>query len=609
MVKNLLQDLNPSQQKAVLHTEGPVLILAGAGSGKTRVLTYRVAYLIQEKGVDPANILMVTFTNKAAGEMKERIRKLLAQKKNIPLPFAGTFHSLSARILRRHPGSLGFSPHFQIYDENDSLQVIKKVMANLNLSEKEYHPQAIKHLISEAKNELIDEFEYPQYARSSWQKATSQVYQQYQRLLKKYQAMDFDDLLFKVVRLFQREARILSDYQNHFQYILVDEYQDTNLAQYELTRLLAGRWHNLCVVGDCSQSIYLWRGANFHNIFNLKNDFPELYTFRLEQNYRSTQKILDAATKVIKKNTSHPVLSLWTKNQSGEKIKIYEAQNERDEANFIIQVIKKEENNSKKANKTAVLYRTNAQSRIIEEACLHQGIPYVLVGGTKFYARQEIKDLLAYLRALLNPQDQVSLERIKKIGKRRLTDFQKTTSKVNPAKESTVDILDKILSATHYLDLFDSRDESDLSRLENIKELRSVALEFVNLSEFLENVALIQHESLPQNSAFFKKKEGNNFLSLMTLHAAKGLEFETVFLIGMEEGLFPHSRSMLDKEELEEERRLCYVGMTRAKQNLYLTYALRRLYFGRRVSNLLSRFIIDIPQELLEFSSHDKINL
>lgn len=594
MPKNLLKDLNPAQQKAVLHTEGPVLILAGAGSGKTRVLTYRVAYLIRNKGVDPQNILMVTFTNKAAEEMKQRIRKLL----NSPLPFAGTFHSLCARVLRRFGGYLNISSNYLIYDESDSLRLVKKAMKQLDISEKKFNPQTIAHLISDAKNELIDALEYPQYAQGYWQKTVAQVYLKYQQLLQKYQALDFDDLLLQTVRLFQKEKPVLENYQNRFQYVLVDEYQDTNLAQYELTRLLAKRWNNLCVVGDCSQSIYLWRGANFRNVLNFKNDFPNLFTFRLEQNYRSTQKILDAATNVIKKNTGHPILALWTKNQTGAPIKIYEAKDERDEVRFIIEAISEEN-----WGQTAVFYRTNAQSRVVEEACLRAGLPYVLVGGTKFYERQEIKDILAYLRVLVNPQDGVSLERIEKIGKKRLARFQELIVQKNFAKDrTTVEIIDEILEVTGYLELFDPHDESDLYRLENIKELRSVALEFDDLARFLENVALIQHESLPQDSPRLKKENKKNAVSLMTMHAAKGLEFETVFMIGLEEGLFPHSRSMLDKEELEEERRLCYVGMTRAKKNLYLTFARRRLYFGRRVQNPISRFLLDIPQGLLEFT-------
>jgi DNA helicase-2/ATP-dependent DNA helicase PcrA len=601
MTKSLLNDLNVDQQKAVSHTEGPVLILAGAGSGKTRVLTYRVAYLIAEKHVSPHNILMVTFTNKAAQEMKDRMRKLLGN--SYDLPFAGTFHSLAVKILRIEGMHINIAPNFVIYDEQDQLDAIKDVMKKLDLSTKSFNPNAVLHTISEAKNELISATEYPQYARGYFQEAVAKIYLSYQKLLKENDALDFDDLLASTVRLFQQNKEILTKYQEKYHYILVDEYQDTNKAQYVLTKYFAGRYHNICVVGDASQSIYRWRGADFRNIINFKNDYPDVREFHLEQNYRSTQKILDAAHGVISKNTTHPILKLWTEKTGGEKITLYEARTEHDEATYLVQTILQ---GNRPYTDFAVLYRTNAQSRVLEEAFLHNGIPYVLVGGTRFYERKEIKDVLAYLRLIANPKDTVSYNRVEKLGKGRLKkflDFADTIQKKHTlVNATTLELLDQVLATTEYLELYDANVEEEAYRLENIKELRSVATEFPVLTEFLETVALIetQEKKLP-------KKEEQRYLSqgtvtLMTLHAAKGLEFPIVFIVGMEEGLFPHSRALMDKEELEEERRLCYVGITRAKEKLYLTYANRRLFFGTRTQNMISRFIADIPQHVIDLN-------
>jgi DNA helicase II / ATP-dependent DNA helicase PcrA len=601
MADSLLNDLNSDQQKAVSSTEGPVLILAGAGSGKTRVLTYRVAYLISEKHISPHNILMVTFTNKAAEEMKDRMKKLLKNK--YELPFAGTFHSLCVKILRIEGKHIGLAPNFVIYDEQDQLDAIKDVMKKLDLSVKNFNPRAVLHTISEAKNELISATEYPQYARGYFQEAVAKVYLAYQKLLKDNEALDFDDLLNRTVKLFQQQKEILSKYQEKYHYVLVDEYQDTNKAQYTLTKYFAGRYHNICVVGDASQSIYRWRGADFRNIINFKNDYPKTKEFHLEQNYRSTQKILDAAHGVISKNTSHPILKLWTEKTGGEKITLYEARTEHDEASYLVQTILQ---GNRPFTDFAVLYRTNAQSRVIEEAFLHSGIPYILVGGTRFYDRKEIKDVLAYLRLIANPKDTVSYNRVEKVGKGRLKkflDFADTVKNDNALVDlTTLELLDQILAATEYLELYDANVEEEAYRLENIKELRSVATEFPILMEFLETVALIetQEKKLP------KKEEQHHFsqgtVTLMTLHAAKGLEFPIVFIVGMEEGLFPHSRALMDKEELEEERRLCYVGITRAKEKLYLTYANRRLFFGTRTQNMISRFIADIPQHAIDLN-------
>lgn len=605
MMSDFLNDLNKEQQAAVKKTEGPVLILAGAGSGKTRVLTYRVIYLIKEKRVSPFNILMVTFTNKAAGEMKERIIKLLANNEsritNNDLPFAGTFHSLCAKILRTEGKYLSVPANFLIYDEQDTLDAIREVMKKLDISTKSFNPTAVLHTISEAKNELVSAIEYPQYARGYFQETVAKVYLEYQKLLKENEALDFDDLLMKVVQLFEKNPEVLARYQEKYHYILIDEYQDTNRAQYILAKQLAGRFRNICVVGDASQSIYRWRGADFRNIVNFKNDYPEVAIFHLEQNYRSTQIILDAAFGVISKNTTHPILKLWTDKKAGERILLYEARTEHDEAAFLIQTILQA---GRPFTDFAVLYRTNAQSRVLEEAFLHAGIPYVLVGGTRFYERKEIKDVLSYLRLVSNPKDTVSYKRVEKLGKGRLEKFLEFAAEVKKENRlvglTTLELLDQIIEKTSYLDLYNANIEEEAYRLENIKELRSVATEFPVLTEFLETVALIEQEYQP---ARLEREKKRNAVTLMTLHAAKGLEFPVVFIIGMEEGLFPHSRALMDREELEEERRLCYVGVTRAKEKLYLTYANRRLYFGTRTQNMISRFVADIPQHILEFNA------
>lgn len=591
MASGILKDLNAEQRAAVTFDDGPLLILAGAGSGKTRAIIYRVAHLIGEKGINPSQILLTTFTNKAANEMRERLLRLVGEAP----PFTGTFHSLCAKILRKHGSTIGIPPSYVIYDERDQEKVVKQAILTLNLSVRDFKPRSVLGTISSAKNELIGASEYPQYARGHWQKAVARIYPQYQKLLRQYQALDFDDLLMEVVLLFERESTVLSNFQDRFRYVLVDEYQDTNHAQYVLTKQLCGKWKNLTCVGDASQSIYMWRGADFRNLTKLQSDFPDLTIVNLERNYRSTQTILDAAYGVISHNNTHPVLCLWTNRKGGEKITVYEAKDEKDEAEFILRQIDNLSNaNTQLSLKDfAVLYRTNAQSRVVEEAFIRTGVAYVLVGGTRFYERKEIKDCLAYLRLLSNPKDLVSFQRVQKLGKRRLSKFFEFSEKYKAGKpkssQKTLDLLDRILKATGYLDLFDRKDESDLARLENIKELRSVAAEFPDLSQFLENVALVEQEHLPDHPVKDRKKR--HAATLMTLHAAKGLEFPVVFIIGMEEGLFPHSRSMLEKDELEEERRLCYVGITRAKNRLFLSYARRRLYFGRYGSNIISRFL------------------
>ena len=592
MENDLLKDLNQQQKDAVATTDGPMIILAGAGSGKTRVLTYRVLYLMQEKYIDPTAILMVTFTNKAANEMKERMQKMTTATN---LPTIATFHSLCAKILRKEAREVYMSPNFVIYDTADQEDAIKQAMALLRLSTKEYKPKSLLEMISGAKNEILTPGDYSIIARGNYQQTAAIVYSAYQKLLKANNAFDFDDLLLQVVLLFQNRPDILQKYQEQFHYILIDEYQDTNKVQYKLTKLLAGEKQNVCVVGDFSQSIYSWRGADFQNLSRFKTDFHNVKVFELSQNYRSSQNILDAAVSVIKHNTTHPVLTLWTHNGNGEAIHVEEFRNEQDEILRIIAFI--QNYNKRKLADIALLYRTNAQSRVAEEMLLHHGIPYTLVGGTRFYERKEIKDVLSYLRLFLNPHDSVSLKRVEKLGKTRFAKFQMFQEEWLQKKEfTTIDLLDNCLKETGYLDMYDQEDEEDNGRLENIKELRSVAITFPDIVTFLENVALVEQEYMPDKPIGDEK----NAITLMTIHAAKGLEFPVVFMIGLEEGLFPHSRSLMDKNQLEEERRLCYVGMTRAKEKLFLSYTKKRLFFGQRTTNVISRFLLELPEHVVK---------
>jgi DNA helicase-2/ATP-dependent DNA helicase PcrA len=606
MNKDFLKDLNKEQLQAVIQKDGPMIILAGAGSGKTRVLTYKVINLIDE-GVEPDNILMVTFTNKAATEMKERMGKFF-QKENRHYsqnPTIATFHALCAKLLRIEGEQIGIPKNFLIYDTQDQKDAIKEAFNLLGISAKEYKPASVLGTISQAKNELITEADYPQFARGHFQEVVSRVYLIYQKILKENGALDFDDLILKTVELFRKNKEILEKYQNKYKYILVDEYQDTNHAQYLLTKMLSQKWNNICVVGDFSQSIYSFRGADFLNLSKFKEDFKNTKTFSLSQNYRSTQRILDSASSVISKNHTHPVLELWTENKQGEDVSVFEAINEQKEAEFIVEYIDKikYQNPNLKYYDFAVLYRTNAQSRSIEEVFLHKSVPYILIGGTRFYERKEIKDVLAYLRVLNNPKDKISLKRVEKIGKGRFAKFLEFKEQLDENnKINTIDLMDSVIKATEYLSFYDEKDEEDLARLENIKELRSVAISFPDMTQFLENVSLVEQEYLPDH---VKDSDGkSDAVNLMTLHAAKGLEFAVVFMVGMEEGLFPHSRSYMDKNELEEERRLCYVGMTRAKEKLFLTYARKRLFFGQKTSNIVSRFILELPERTLEKSLH-----
>ncbi len=589
---DILKDLNPAQQAAVQFNSGPLLILAGAGSGKTRVLTHRVAYLIYQ-GASAENILLLTFTNKAAEEMLKRVDKLMGLGKGRVM--GGTFHSFCAKVLRKYGSHIDIDPSFVIFDVADQIDTIKQAMSAIGIDSKTTKPSSILGTISSAKNELVGPQDYANYARGNFQLTVARVYLVYQQLLHKFRALDFDDLLGETVRLLHTEAEVLAKLQDQFQYVLVDEYQDTNKAQYEITKLLANKFKNLTVVGDAAQAIYSWRGADYRNLLLLKQDFPNLTTLNLEQNYRSTQNILDAAYSVISQNKNHPILKLWTDRTTGAKLTLYEADSEGNEAWFIVLKVQEGIDAGQRFGDFAVLYRTNAQSRVLEEAFLHSGIAYVLVGGVRFYERKEIKDVICYLRLLINPDDQVSRKRAEKIGKQRLTKLLSTDYQL---QTPSIDILDQVLKVTGYLELYDQNDEEDLARLENIKELRSVAEQFPVLNDFLENVALTEKESRRSRHS----DAGLGAVTLMTLHAAKGLEFKTVFMVGMEEGLFPHSRTLLDPTEMEEERRLAYVGITRAMDKLYLTYARRRLYFGQSGSNPISRFLADIPENLLEGS-------
>jgi len=603
--KGLLTDLNKQQKEAVTYTDGPLLVLAGAGSGKTKVLTHRVAYFLAKQLVKPENTLLLTFTNKAAGEMKERVFTLTGTTP----PFSGTFHSFCAKILRIDGKDIGIPPNFLIYDEGDQKDTIKQIFKELNLSTDSYNPTAVLGEISDAKNQMVKVTEFAEYIKGDWQEIVFKVWTYYEKLLKEVGALDFDDLLIRAVELFKEAPEDLSKWQTRLTHIFVDEWQDTNKIQYTITKLLVGRRKDLTAVGDASQSIYSWRGADFRNINYLIRDFPNIKIVNLEQNYRSTQNILDAANCVISKNTSHPILKLWTNNATGEKIKLYSAKNGLDEASFVVDQVVQLTKQEICFLDIAVLYRTNAQSRVLEEALLHAGIPYVLVGGTRFYDRKEVKDALSFLRILVNPRDAVSKRRIAKLGVRRAEKFEKFKKEEIKDIEnySTLDLLDIVLDKTGYLDLYQKETEENLARLENIKELRSVATEFPNINEFLENVSLVEvQESMTK--AKIGQDTKKDAVTLMTLHAAKGLEFPIVFIVGMEEGLFPHSRSLWDAGELEEERRLAYVGITRAKKLLYLSYATRRLYFGEKTSNPPSRFIIDIPEALIEAKNYFDIS-
>ncbi|MDA1079513.1 MAG: UvrD-helicase domain-containing protein [bacterium] len=586
------RDLNPAQKLAVQHATGPAMVLAGAGSGKTTVLTARVAWLLENNLAQPENILLVTFTNKAAQEIKQRVRA----QANRDLPLCGTFHSVCAKFLRQSGGHIGISPSFTIYDSDDQIDAIKQIYKAHHFDDKEFAPKSVHALISKSKNELLSPAEYEQIATSNFQKFAAKIYALYVKKLKAAQALDFDDLLMRSVELLQKDGPTRQRWQQQISHVLIDEYQDTNTAQYVLTKLLAAPQNNLFVVGDFSQSIYSWRGADYRNMLALKTDYPDIKEYRLEQNYRSPQSILDAATAVIAKNTQHPILSLWSEKTSQHKIIAYSAESGESEAAYIIQAVS-EQLRHHPASEIAILYRTNAQSRLFEEALLRAGISYRLVGGVKFYERKEIKDLLAYARVIVNPLDTVSQARAEKLGKRRLEALESARKKLEKlSTEAPQEFLHQVLKVTTYLGKYKPEVEEDRTRMENVEELVAVASQFETVSQFLENIALVQDKQFADGDL-----EGeSNAVSLMSLHAAKGLEFAVVFLAGLEEELLPHSRSIFNPEELEEERRLCYVGMTRAKERLFLSCARSRYQYGVRSNRIPSRFLADIEQTLLE---------
>ncbi len=615
---DIFKDLNEQQIIAAKHLNGPALVVAGPGSGKTRVLTQRVANLIINHKIHESNILIVTFTNKAAREIKERLEKNL--KESPKFPWAGTFHSICSKILRKDGYFIGIKPSFVIYDDDDQKSVVRGILKDFNLPPAKINPSAVLSKISGAKNELIDEIEYQKYAYGYFQEVVARVYPFYQKRLRENGALDFDDLIMYTVSLFEKENAVLAKYQDQFKYILIDEYQDTNKAQYVLSKLLAKEHKNIFVVGDMAQAIYSFRGADFRNILNFEKDYKDAKIYNLAQNYRSTQTIIDAAKNLIGKNSTHIPLDLWTKNRQGEKIRVYSAQNEIDESAFVVEEIKNGiSSNHLSFSDFAVLYRTNAQSRNIEEMFIKEAIPYKLVGGVRFYSRKEIKDLIAYLRIIHNPKDTVSWERIintppRGLGKKaveklketkwdldKVSDVSKLPIKAwvaSVANYTPLEILSDVIERTGYQEWLNDGTDESLYRIENIKELKSVASLFTNLSDFLENVSLIESSDKPSS-------EIKEAVTLMTAHAAKGLEFPVVFLVGMEEGLFPHSRSYLELNELEEERRLCYVAVTRAKEKVYITHTKSRLYFGNVQSNIISRFVLEIPETLLDLKFSD----
>lgn len=619
---DLLSFLNPEQKKAVEKINGPVLILAGPGSGKTKTLTHRIAYLIT-RGVSPKNILAVTFTNKAAQEMKERILNILKDNAgdipagtDLSLPWVGTFHSVCVRILRENAALLGYSPGFVIYDAQDQLSIIKKVMKELEIDTKQIAPQKVLSIISGAKDDLLTPEEFYAQAQNNYERQIADVYKKYQSALEDGDGLDFDDLIMKTVLLFQNNESVLKKYRARFQYILVDEYQDTSTTQYWWLRLLAKKHNNICVVGDDAQAIYSWRNAKIENILNFEKDWPNPLVIKLERNYRSSKHIVGAASGLIKNNSEGYQKNLWTENGEGEPVNIIELSSERSEAEFILNEIQDlMEDESRKLNDFVVLYRTNAQSRAIEEVLLRNGVPYKIVGGVKFYQRQEVKDSIAWLRLVQNPSDTPSrdrLERLKLSTIREnletnptrkveaieilLKDFQKKSAQPNIMLST---FLRYIIEKANYEKLYRDKTEKGEERWQNLQELLSVAEDYSALplnealQQFLEDVSLMQEADTVEHQS--------DLVHIMTLHMAKGLEFPVVFISGFEEGLLPHSSSMMSQQELEEERRLAYVGITRAKEKTYLLFARRRLIWGNTQANPPSSFLFELPEENVNF--------
>ncbi|GAE36270.1 DNA helicase PcrA [Halalkalibacter akibai] len=643
IIEKMLSGLNPEQRQAVQHTDGPLLLMAGAGSGKTRVLTHRIAYLLREKEIAPWSVLAITFTNKAAREMKDRVAQLVGPvAEDI---WISTFHSMCVRVLRRDIDRIGYNRNFTILDSGDQLSVIKQILKNKNIDPKKFEPRSILGSISSAKNELKKPDVFAKSATGPYDQTVADVYVDYQKQLKKNHALDFDDLIMKTIELFKLVPEVLEFYQRKFQYILVDEYQDTNRAQYMLVKMLAERFKNICVVGDSDQSIYRWRGADISNILSFEEDYPKAKVILLEQNYRSTKTILQAANRVIENNPNRKKKNLWTENDAGMKIGYYAADTEQSEAQFVVERIREATRGDYTYSDIAILYRTNAQSRVIEEFFVKSNIDYNIVGGTKFYDRKEIKDVLAYLRLIANPDDDISLQRIINVPKRgigattvdkigayaieqgisifaalqeveqvglagrtadKLKDFSKQLSHWVEMQEylSVTELVEELLDRTGYREMLKNEKSLEaLSRIENIDEFLTVTNEFEKQNEdkslvaFLTDLALVADIDKLDEENEGKPKDA---ITLMTLHSAKGLEFPLVFLIGLEEGIFPHSRSLFEEEEMQEERRLAYVGITRAEKQLYVTNARLRTMFGRTNTNPPSRFINEIPEDCLE---------
>lgn len=623
----MLEGLNDKQKEAVLYNEGPLLIIAGAGAGKTKTLTTKIAYLIEECGVSPYSILAITFTNKAAKEMKDRL--FLTVGNDVKKLTVSTFHSFGLKLLRENYERLGYDKNFVIMDSDDSLTVVKKIIKDMGYDPKIYNPKAIRNKISSCKNEMISPAMYERYAVSDYEKVIQKIYETYQTKLKRNNSVDFDDLLLLPIELFKKNNDLLEKYQDLYRYILIDEYQDTNEAQYILTKLLSERHRNITCVGDDSQSIYSFRGANYKNILNFEKDYKDAKTILLEQNYRSTSNILDAANAVIKNNKQRKDKKLWTSRGVGEKLKYYRAYNEKDEANYVVKKINELINNGVDYKDIAILYRTNAQSRVMEEAMLKENLPYRVVGSFYFYSRKEIKDLIAYLRLIHNSKDNVSLLRVINTPKRGIglrtienltekadnegisiyeaidsgkeLEFKNLIERLKEVKENLTltELIDKVLDASGMKqELIDEKSLEAEVRLENLEEFKSITKAFeeqegsVSLEEFLLEISLV--------SDVEEYKDDPNRISLMTVHSVKGLEFNHVFLIGLEEGIFPHMNSLMESSDVEEERRLMYVAITRAKDDLYLINARRRTLFGREQINPTSRFLNEIPKELIE---------
>lgn len=622
-----LENLNKEQKKAVLYNEGPLLILAGAGSGKTKVLTTKIAYLIKEKNISPYEILAITFTNKAAKEMKERVENLIGEEARFIQ--ISTFHSFGLKLLRENCKTLGYDSNFVIMDSDDSLVIVKKIMKDLNYDIKQFSPKAVKNKISSCKNELMTPNDYEKYVAGDFDQIILDVYRKYEEKLKSSNAVDFDDLLLLPIKLFRKHKDILEMYQNRYKYILIDEYQDTNEAQYILSKMISAKYKNICVVGDADQAIYGFRGANYKNILNFEKDYPNALSIKLEQNYRSTKNILDAANCVIRNNQSRKEKNLWSTKGDGEKVTYYRAYDQLDEAHQVASFIKKIQDSGKSLSQVAILYRTNAQSRVMEEELLKDSIPYHIVGGLSFYSRKEIKDLLAYLKLIYNEKDDVSFLRVintpkRGIGLKTIQALQ-TRADINNSslfdaidggKEqifkdlilslkkvsetvSLTELIDKVLDASGIRKELEAEKSIEAEvRLENLKEFKSITKAFeerlglVSLEDFLYEISLVNDKD--------EYSEAKDKVSLMTVHSVKGLEFDIVFVIGLEEGIFPHMNSLYSSYDVEEERRLCYVAITRAREKLYLFNARRRVLFGNEQINPPSRFLGEIDKDLLE---------